>query len=104
MVTPAQGEVWWAEAEFGRRPVLVVTRSQATLVLNRLLVAPITRTIRGIPTELVLGAEEGLREPSVASFDNVSLLSKGLFITHLGTLAPHRRREFCGALSALADC
>lgn len=103
-MTPGQGEIWWAEADFGRRPVLVVTRSQASSVLKRLLVAPITRTTRGIPTELALGLDEGLREPSVASFDNIALLSKSLFIRHLGTLAAQRRHEICDVLAAVADC
>lgn len=39
-----QGEIWWAEAEDRRRPVLVVTRTEAIPVLNRVIVAPITRT------------------------------------------------------------
>ena len=68
---PRQGEVWWAEAEDKRRPVLVVTRSDAIPVLRWVVVAPITRTVRDIRTEVRLGAEDGLREDSVASFDNL---------------------------------
>jgi mRNA interferase MazF len=51
---PLQGEVWWAQADDKRRPVLVVTRSDAIPVLTRLIVAPVTRTVRGIPTEIAL--------------------------------------------------
>ena len=51
MVTPRQGEIWWAEAEDKRRPVLVVTRSEALPVLTWVVVAPVTRTVRQIPTE-----------------------------------------------------
>ena len=40
----AQGDIWWAESELGRRPVLVVTRNEAIDVLNKVVVAPITRT------------------------------------------------------------
>jgi mRNA interferase MazF len=57
---PRQAEVWWAEVETMRRPVLVVTRSEAIPVLNSIVVAPVTRTVRGIPTEVVLGPEDGL--------------------------------------------
>ena len=71
MSHPAQGEIWWAETEDKRRPVLVVTRSEAIPVLTWLVVAPVTRTVRGIPTEIALGPEEGLPEPCAASFDNV---------------------------------
>ncbi|MBP9053922.1 MAG: type II toxin-antitoxin system PemK/MazF family toxin, partial [Ilumatobacteraceae bacterium] len=50
--TPLQGEVWWAEGLDQRRPVLVVTRSAVNPVLSTIVVAPVTRTIRDIPTEL----------------------------------------------------
>src|SRR2546423_15719482 len=49
---PRKGDIWWAEAEDKRRPVLVVTRSRAIPVLTWIVVAPITRTVRGIPTEV----------------------------------------------------
>lgn len=56
-MTPAQGDIWWAEAEDRRQPAPVVTRDEAIPVLTRILVAPVTRTVRGIPTELSLDAE-----------------------------------------------
>ena len=62
MTVPAQGEVWWAEAEDKRRPVLIVTRDEGIPVLTWLLVAPVTRTVRDIPTEVALGPGEGLPE------------------------------------------
>ena len=104
MSAPRQGEVWWAEAEDRRRPVLVVTRSDAIGALARVVVAPVTRTVRGIPTEVALGPDEGLREPCVASFDNLLPLSRRLLTARVGRLAPARRAELCQALDALADC
>jgi len=102
---PSQGEVWWAEAPtFGRRPVLVVTRDAALSVLTRVLVAPITRTVRGIPTEVSLGDQEGLGHPCVASFDNLQPISRLALTERAGSLGPSRRREICRALGALADC
>lgn len=104
MSLPRQGEVWWAEAEDKRRPVLIVTRSEAVPVLNRVVVAPVTRTIRGIPTEIPLGAPEGLQTDCVASFDNLQPASRRLLIERVGALAAERRGEICRALDALADC
>jgi mRNA-degrading endonuclease toxin of MazEF toxin-antitoxin module len=53
---PDRGQVWWGEIEqVGRRPLLIMTRSAAIPVLNSVLAAPITRTIRDLPTELRLG-------------------------------------------------
>jgi mRNA interferase MazF len=101
---PAQGEVWWAEAEDKRRPVLIVTRNEAIPVLAWLVVAPVTRTIRDIPTEVALGPHEGLREPCAATFDNLQPIRRGFLTQRVGRLDDARRAEVCRALSALADC
>ncbi len=103
VVIPAQGDIWWAEAEDKRRPVLVVTRSEGIPSLDRIVVAPVTRTIRGIPTEIVLDAEEGLDVPCAASFDNLQPIRK-TFLTEIVGSLPQRRFQICQALSALADC
>lgn len=101
---PRQGEIWWAEAEDKRRPVLVVTRSEAVPVLNWILVAPVTRTVRGIPTEVVLGADEGLPDDCAASFDNLQPLRRSFLTEAVGDLGARRRHELCSALRSLADC
>jgi mRNA interferase MazF len=101
---PAQGEVWWAEAADKRRPVLIVTRNEAIPVLAWLVVAPVTRTVRGIPTEVALGIEEGLPEPCAASFDNLQPIRRSFLTQRVGRLDPARRTELCEALGALADC
>lgn len=104
MSEPRQAEVWWAEAEDKRRPVLIVTRNEAIPVLRRLVVAPVTRTVRDIPTEIPLGRAEGLPVACAASFDNVQPIDRGLLTTRIGALAATRRHELCAALDALADC
>lgn len=103
MSIPRQGEIWWAEVEAMRRPVLVVTRSEAVSVLTALVVAPITRTIRGIPTEVSLGNDEGLDVECVASFDNLQRIRRSALTARVGELGI-RRDEVCSALRALADC
>ena len=94
VVTPAQGDIWWAEAEDQRRPVLVVTRSESIPVLNRILVAPVSRTVRGIPTELPLDADDGLPEPCAASFDNLQPIRKSFLTDRVGSVR-NRRHEIC---------
>ena len=104
MVTPAQGEIWWAETdEHKRRPVLVVTRSHAVPVLYAILVAPVTRTVRNVSTEIHLGQQTGLRQPCVASFDNLQRIPRGLLTERVGALS-FEPLEICRALAALADC
>lgn len=102
-MTPAQGEIWWAEAEDKRRPVLVVTRSEAVPVLTWIIVAPVTRTVRGIPTEIPLEEEHGLAVPCAASFDNLQPIRKAFLTERIGAL-PLARQGICQALAALADC
>ena len=100
---PSQGEVWWAEADDKRRPVLVVTRSEAVPVLTGIVVAPITRTVRDIPTEIPLGEAEGLRVDCAASFDNLQRVHRSALAERIGDLGP-RGWQICAALRALADC
>lgn len=100
---PAQGEIWWAEAMDKRRPVLVVTRSEAVPVLTWVLVAPVTRTVRGIPTEIPLGLEHGLSEPCAASLDNLQPIRRSFLTARIGAL-PAPGLAICAALAAMADC
>lgn len=66
--------------------------------------APITRTIRRIPTEVPLGPWHGLSRECVASFDNIQPI-RGSFLTNrVGSLGVEERGEICRALGALADC
>jgi mRNA interferase MazF len=102
---PARGEVWWGEAPDAKgRPYLVLTRDEAIPVLRTILVAPVTRTVRGIPTEVPLGAAEGLPAEGVAALDNVLTFPKALLVRRLGALAVDRRMEPCEALGAATDC
>ena len=101
---PGQGEVWWAEVEDKRRPVLVVTRSDAIGVLTWIVVAPVTRTIRKVPTEVALGPEHGLPDECVATFDNLQPIRRSFLTERVGELLPDEAHEVCRALHALADC
>jgi mRNA interferase MazF len=104
VVTPRQGEIWWAEAEDKRRPVLVVTRSDAVPVLRWIMVAPVTRTVRGIPTEVALGAPHGLAVDCAASFDNLQPIRRSFLTERVGRLDADESGEICRALEAMADC
>lgn len=103
-MTPRQGEIWWAEAEDKRRPVLVVTRNEAIPVLEWIVVAPVTRTIRNISTEVVLGAEQGLSSGCVASFDDLQPIRRSYLTSRVRTLGGDQVHEVCRAVAALTDC
>ena len=68
------------------RPALVLTRTPAIAFLNALTVAPITKTIREVPTELRVGEREGLKAPSVAKLDALQTVSKARVGRLLGSI------------------
>ena len=105
MIDPHRGEVWWGEiAEVGRRPFLVLTREAAIPVLTGLVCAPVTRTVRGIPTELVLGKADGMPVDCAASFDNLATIPKRSLTAMICTLPLGRRLEMCGVLRTALEC
>lgn len=87
-----------------RRPVLVVSRDEVIPVLNNVVVAPVTSTLRGIPTCIRVGPDEGLDHESVATFDNLAAAPKSVLTAQLGELGIGRRQKICDALAALANC
>jgi mRNA interferase MazF len=100
-----QGELWLMEPPNAkRRPVLIVSRNESIPVLNSVVIAPITSTIRRIPTCLAVGPDEGIDHESVASFDSMAAVPKSLLTVRLGTLGVGSRERICAALAALADC
>lgn len=100
-----RGEVWWAEhPDDKRRPALVLTRSEAIPRLHSVVVAPASRTIRRIPSELVVGPEDGMPEECAFSFDNVTLVHKSLLTTRICALRVDHMLGACRAVAAAFDC
>lgn len=81
-----------------------MTRDAAIPVLNAVLAAPITRTVRMIPTELRLGPEDGMPSECAASFDNLRVVTKSHLVTRQCILGPARLVEACGAMRIAVDC
>lgn len=89
-LTLRRGEIYLAVLPdpVGRRPVLLVTRTPAIAVRTAVMVAPITRTVRGVASEVRLGRAHGLRA-SVASCDSLQTIPKGALRPRpLGRLSP----------------
>lgn len=100
-----QGELWLMETPNAkRRPVLVVTRSDVIAHLNNVVVAPVTSTIRDIPTCIAVGPDEGIDHDSVASFDNLTTVPRSVLTRRVGALDAGGRERICAALEAMADC
>lgn len=100
-----RGEIWWAEhPEAGRRPYLVLTRQAAIPVLDRVLAVPATRTIRDIPTEVLLDEDDGMPEPCALSFDNITTMPKALLTSRITRLSVGKLEEICRALGSATAC
>jgi mRNA interferase MazF len=100
-----RGEVWWLEhPEAGRRPGCVLTRQAAIPVLTTVLVAPATRTVRGIPTEVTLTREDGMPDDCALSFDNLTTVPKALLTERVTRVPEARLDELCSALRAATGC
>ncbi len=95
-----QYEIWWAALPLpvGRRPVLLLSRNPAYAYLNKVLVAEITTTIRGIPQEVIVSRPEGLPSPSVVNLDNLHTVTKKRLTKRAGSLRPSREVEVKRAL------
>jgi mRNA interferase MazF len=98
--TVKQYEIWWATLPppIGTRPVLLLSRDGAYEYLNRVLVAEITSTTRGIPQEVELGPREGLPRRCVANFDNLRAAPKRLLGERAGRVGARRIVEVKRAL------
>lgn len=79
-------------------------RDVAGRVLNAVLVAPLTTTIRDIPTVVPLGPRDGVDRDCVAALDSLTLLPQQDLVHRIGQLDPARMEELCRALMVAVSC
>jgi mRNA interferase MazF len=95
-----RGEVRWYR--FSKpdknRPVVILTRDSAFEFLGEVTVAPITSTIRDIPTEVLLTKEDGMPRDCAVNLDHVQTVSKGKIGPLITTLSPMKMSELRSAL------
>jgi len=96
-----RGDVCWYtfKAPDKRRPVLILTRDSAIGVLHSVTVAPITSTIRSIPTEVILTEADGLPNTCAANFDNLQTVPKINIGARLARLTSRKMKEAAAAIS-----
>ena len=102
----ARSEIYWADLgpPAGRRPVCILTRDAAIGVLVSVTCAPITRTVRGIRSEVEVGPEQGLPEVSAISCDNLLTLPQAVLgPVPVGRLETLKRVELDRALRYALD-
>lgn len=100
-----RGEVWWAQLPdpIGRRPVVLLSRQSAYAVRSAVTVAPVTRTIRNIPVEVLLEQEDGLPSRCVVNLDDLATIPKSLLKRRITVLSPEKMRHITDAIRFALD-
>jgi mRNA interferase MazF len=102
----ARGDIW--QYRFAppdkRRPVLVLSRQVALDHLHTAMVAPITTTIRGLPSEVRLGIDEGLKQACVANLDHILSVRQSDLHKYVGHLDDAHTRAVCLAAAIALGC
>lgn len=100
-----RGEVWFAATPGGDRPVLVLTRDPVADRIGSVVVAAMTRTVRGLVSELELQpVPDGVPSSCVVSFDNLHTLPREAFHRQVTQLSAPRMRQVCSTLAAATGC
>ena len=101
-----RGDVWRYrfKAPDNLRPVVVLSRPDVIDLLHTVMVAPITSTVRGAPSEVLVGINEGLRHESAVNLDHVQTIEQARLVGYVGSLAPEKMRAVCRALAIAVSC
>jgi len=99
-----RGEVWFAATPGGARPVLILTRDPVADRIGSVVVAALTRTRRGLVSELELTTADGVPSYSVVNFDNIHTIPRDTFRRRVTALSPRRLADACRALQAATGC
>jgi mRNA interferase MazF len=102
----SRGQIWRCrfKAPDKTRPVVVLSRPDAIDLLHTVMVAPITSTVRGAPSEVRVGVAEGLKHDSAVNLDHVQTVEQARLVGHVGSLGPEKMRAVCRALAIAVAC
>jgi mRNA interferase MazF len=95
-----RGEVWWVTIPppVGTRPAVLISRDEAYRLRSHVLAVPVTRRVRGLPTEVELGRHNGLTHPSVANCDTIQLVARSWLERRVGELDNQQTQRLADAL------
>jgi mRNA interferase MazF len=82
----------------------VISRDEALEVLSSAMVAPVTSTIRGLPSEVVVGVDQGLKTRSVINLDHVQTVRQADLRSFVGALSVELMDDVCRALAVATSC
>jgi len=102
----SRGEIWRYRFKTPDklRPVVVLSRSEVIPLLHTVMVAPITSTVRGAPSEVLVGIENGLKHDSAVNLDHVQTVERSRLVGYVGRLGAGKMGEVCRALAVAVGC
>jgi len=87
-----------------QRPVLVLTRDSAIGHLATVTVAPITSTVRGVPSEVILDVDDGMKNRCAVNLHNAVTIAQTRLGRRVGALGAQRMQQVCAALGFSLGC
>ena len=102
--SPGEVRLYQFAAPDKKRPALVLTRNSAIAYLSTVTVAPVTSTIRGVPSEVVLNEEDGMKSPCAVNLHNAVTVSQQRLGKRVAQLSSARMNEVCAALRFSLGC
>ena len=101
-----RGEIWMHafRKPDKRRPVVVLSRQDVISLLATVIVAPVTSTIHGVPSEVLVGIEDGLKQDSAVNLDHVQTVERASLHSYVGRLGRDKMRLVCDALAVATAC
>jgi mRNA interferase MazF len=102
----SRGDIWMYAfaAPDKRRPVVVLSRQSVIPLLRTVMVAPITSTAHGVPSEVAVGVDQGLKHRSVVNLDHVQTVNRSRLKKYIGRLDDELMAEVCRALAVATGC
>lgn len=102
----SRGDIWMFafKAPDKQRPVVILSRQSVIPLLRTVLVAPITSTIHGVPSEVIVGEEHGLKHTSAINLDHVQTVNKSKIRKFIGSLDSETMNRVCRALTIATGC
>ena len=100
------GDIWMYEfaAPDKRRPVVILSRQAVIPLLRTVMVAPITSTVHGVPSEVLVGPEHGLKRSSAINLDHVQTVDKARLHHFVAHLPAQVMEQVCKALAVATAC
>ena len=102
----SRGDIWMYAfaAPDKRRPVVILSRQAVIPLLRTVMVAPITSTVHGVPSEVAVGPEHGLKRTSAINLDHVQTVDKARLESFVAHLPPQVMKQVCKALAVATAC